>query len=254
MEHLRQVDGPRQERPGEGKLYLRAVRDVFSGRIVRSSINSRMKSRLAIMVLQFAVARRGPVAGCIVHSDPGLFRQKFVSTLALHGLVGLHRPGRRGRRQRGHGKVLRAAAEERPGSPTLENPSSPASSLESPPLPRSSVPWSRRPVADHSRRSLGRVPDPPTRRKPPAVPTVWTARHGPDAGACPRRAARARAGLSSSGSIRGSWRRPRVGSVAGRLPPARCLGRHRRLSFGLGVVHCGRSLLLSPVSRRRSVE
>jgi transposase InsO family protein len=75
---------------GEGKFYLCAVKDVFSGRIVGYSIDSRMKSRLTVMALQAAVARRGQVAGCIVHSDRGSqFRsRKFVSTLARHGLVG----------------------------------------------------------------------------------------------------------------------------------------------------------------------
>ncbi|MEU9671716.1 DDE-type integrase/transposase/recombinase [Streptomyces bobili] len=56
---------------GEGKLYLCAVKDVFSGRIVGYSIDSRMRSRFAVMALQSAVARRGQVAGCIVHSDRG---------------------------------------------------------------------------------------------------------------------------------------------------------------------------------------
>ncbi|GAA2930278.1 hypothetical protein GCM10010478_33990 [Streptomyces erythrogriseus] len=56
---------------GEGKLYLCAVKDVFSGRIVGYSIDSRMKSRLAVAALQSAVARRGQVDGCIVHSDRG---------------------------------------------------------------------------------------------------------------------------------------------------------------------------------------
>ncbi|WP_409468471.1 IS3 family transposase [Streptomyces sp. HC307] len=75
---------------GEGKLYLCAVKDVFSGRIVGYSIDSRMKSRLAVTALQSAVARRGQVAGCIVHSDRGSqFRsRKFVSALVRHDLVG----------------------------------------------------------------------------------------------------------------------------------------------------------------------
>jgi hypothetical protein len=75
---------------GEGKLYLCAVKDVFSGPIVGYSIDSRMKSRLAVNALESAVARRGQVAGCIVHSDRGSqFRsRKFVSLLALHNMVG----------------------------------------------------------------------------------------------------------------------------------------------------------------------
>ncbi|MFE2530374.1 transposase [Streptomyces sp. NPDC059371] len=55
----------------EGKLYLRAIKDVFSKRIVGYSIDTRMKSRLAVTALNNAVARRGHVAGCILHSDRG---------------------------------------------------------------------------------------------------------------------------------------------------------------------------------------
>jgi putative transposase len=56
---------------GEGKLYLCAFKDVFSNRIVGYSIDSRMKSRLAVAALNNAVARRGDVAGCVVHTDRG---------------------------------------------------------------------------------------------------------------------------------------------------------------------------------------
>ncbi|OMI84647.1 transposase [Streptomyces sp. M1013] len=75
---------------GEGKLYLCAVKDVFSDRIVGYSIDARMKSSLAVTALESAVARRDQVAGCIVHSDRGSqFRsRKFVSVLARHDLVG----------------------------------------------------------------------------------------------------------------------------------------------------------------------
>lgn len=75
---------------GEGKLYLCAVKDVYSGRIVGYSIDARMKSSLAVRALESAVARRGLVAGCTVHSDRGSqFRsRKFVSVLARHDLVG----------------------------------------------------------------------------------------------------------------------------------------------------------------------
>lgn len=74
----------------EGKLYLCAIKDVYSGRIVGYSIDSRMKSALAVNALASAVARRGDVAGCIVHSDRGSqFRsRKFVHELSRHGLVG----------------------------------------------------------------------------------------------------------------------------------------------------------------------
>ncbi len=75
---------------GEGKLYLCAVKDVFSNRIVGYSIDARMKSRLAVTALDNAVARRGDVDGCILHSDRGSqFRsRKFVRALDRHRMAG----------------------------------------------------------------------------------------------------------------------------------------------------------------------
>ena len=55
----------------EGKLYLCAIKDAFSGRIVGYSMSDRMKARLAVNALANAATRRGDVAGCIVHSDRG---------------------------------------------------------------------------------------------------------------------------------------------------------------------------------------
>lgn len=74
----------------EGKLYLCAVKDVFAGKIVGYSIAARMASQLAVNALNNAVALRGNVARCVVHSDRGSqFRsRKFVRTLKRHGLVG----------------------------------------------------------------------------------------------------------------------------------------------------------------------
>ena len=78
----------------EGKLYLCAVKDVFSNRIVGYSIDSRMKSRLAVAALDNAVARRrvdsGDTAGCVVHSDRGSqFRsRKLQRALTRHSMVG----------------------------------------------------------------------------------------------------------------------------------------------------------------------
>jgi len=75
---------------GEGKLYLCAIKDVFSNRIVGYSIDSRMKSRIAVNALNNAVARRGDVAGCVLHTDRGSqFRsRKHVRALARHSMVG----------------------------------------------------------------------------------------------------------------------------------------------------------------------
>lgn len=59
-----------EHRTDEGKLYLCAIKDVYSNRIVGYSIDSRMKSSLAVAALDHAVALRSPVA-TIVHSDRG---------------------------------------------------------------------------------------------------------------------------------------------------------------------------------------
>ena len=73
----------------EGKLYLCAVKDACSGRIVGYSIDSRMKASLAVAALRHAITRRSP-AGTVVHSDRGSqFRSNvFVRTLKTNGLVG----------------------------------------------------------------------------------------------------------------------------------------------------------------------
>jgi len=79
-----------EHRTSEGKLYVCAVKDVYSNRIVGYSIDSRMKSRLAVAALNNAVARRGDIAGCVLHTDRGSqFRsRKFVRALGRHDMVG----------------------------------------------------------------------------------------------------------------------------------------------------------------------
>lgn len=74
----------------EGKLYVCAIKDVYSNRIVGYSIDSRMKSRIAVTALGNAVARRNDVAGCVLHTDRGSqFRsRKLVHALGRHAMVG----------------------------------------------------------------------------------------------------------------------------------------------------------------------
>lgn len=74
---------------GEGKLYLCAVKDIYSNRIVGYSIDSRMKARLAVTALHNATAFRHP-AGTTVHSDRGSqFRSRqYIEALRHNGLVG----------------------------------------------------------------------------------------------------------------------------------------------------------------------
>lgn len=78
-----------EHRTAQGKLYLCAIKDACSNRIVGWAIDSRMKARLAVAALEAAVARRQPTRPVIVHSDRGSqFRsRKFRAALRRHGLV-----------------------------------------------------------------------------------------------------------------------------------------------------------------------
>src|SRR5690606_11323845 len=74
----------------EGKLYCCAIKDVFSNRIVGYSISDRMTAKLAVDAVRNAVARRGDVAGCILHADRGSqFRSRAMARkLRRHDMVG----------------------------------------------------------------------------------------------------------------------------------------------------------------------
>lgn len=74
-----------------------------------------------------AVARRGDVTGCVLHTDRGsqLRSRKHMHALARHSMVGSM--GRVGpARQRRHGVLLQPAIEERPGPAGLGHPRGPA--------------------------------------------------------------------------------------------------------------------------------
>jgi putative transposase len=55
----------------EGWLYLAAVQDAFSRRIVGWSMADHMRAELVVDALQMGVARRRPEAGLVHHSDQG---------------------------------------------------------------------------------------------------------------------------------------------------------------------------------------
>jgi transposase InsO family protein len=78
-----------EHRTDEGKLYLCAVKDAFSGRIVGYSMDERMKASLAVAAVRNAIALRSP-RDTVVHSDRGSqFRSaKFVRLLRNNGLAG----------------------------------------------------------------------------------------------------------------------------------------------------------------------
>lgn len=79
---------------GEDKLYLSAIKDVFSHRVVGYSIDSRIKSSPAVAALEQAVARRAlasaDLSDLTCHSDRGSqFRsRRFVGALNAHGIRG----------------------------------------------------------------------------------------------------------------------------------------------------------------------
>lgn len=86
-----------EHRTGEGKLYLCAIKDVWSNRIVGYSISDRMTSQIAVDALNSAVARRraekgdvAVVSGCTLHSDRGgqFKARKLQQTLFRHRMVG----------------------------------------------------------------------------------------------------------------------------------------------------------------------
>jgi putative transposase len=58
-------------RTWEGWLYLAAVQDAFSRRIVGWSMADHMRAELVVDALQMAVARRRPAPGLVHHSDQG---------------------------------------------------------------------------------------------------------------------------------------------------------------------------------------
>jgi putative transposase len=63
-------------RTWEGWVYLAAVQDAFSRRIVGWAMTDHMRTELVVDALQMALARRRPHAGLIHHSDQG---SQFVS-------------------------------------------------------------------------------------------------------------------------------------------------------------------------------
>lgn len=74
----------------EGKLYLCAIKDLYSRKIVGYAMSSRMKSRLAVEVLEDAMRKRGFPRGVVVHSDRGsqFTSRKFRTALKAYGAKG----------------------------------------------------------------------------------------------------------------------------------------------------------------------
>lgn len=73
-----------------GFVYLAAILDAWSRRVVGYAISRRIDARLTLAALKSAVAARNPPAGCIHHSDRGsqYAAEDYRATLAKHDLVG----------------------------------------------------------------------------------------------------------------------------------------------------------------------
>ncbi|MCX7420857.1 MAG: IS3 family transposase [Planctomycetia bacterium] len=72
----------------EGWLYLAAVLDLFTRKVVGWSMSERIDSRLAVDALEMAVSRQLPDAGLIAHSDRGVqyASEHYQRTLTTHGI------------------------------------------------------------------------------------------------------------------------------------------------------------------------
>ncbi len=73
----------------EGWLYLAAVEDLYSRRVVGWSMADHLESRLAVDALALAVERRLPGEGLLAHSDRGsqYASEHYQRLLAKHGIT-----------------------------------------------------------------------------------------------------------------------------------------------------------------------
>jgi transposase InsO family protein len=74
---------------GEGWLYLAAVEDLYSRRVVGWSMADHLKSRLVVDALELAVQRRLPQEGLLAHSDRGsqYASEHYQRLLDKHGIT-----------------------------------------------------------------------------------------------------------------------------------------------------------------------
>ena len=74
---------------GQGWLYLVAVLDVYTRRIVGWSMHEHLDARMTIAALQMAITQRRPAPGLILHSDRGaqFASAAYRQVLARHGLL-----------------------------------------------------------------------------------------------------------------------------------------------------------------------
>ena len=82
-----------------GFVYLAAILDAWSRRVVGYAISRSVDARLTLAALKAALRTRRPPSGCMHHSDRGAqyASEIYRQLLAEHGLVGSM--GQRGPRQ-----------------------------------------------------------------------------------------------------------------------------------------------------------
>ena len=75
--------------PG-GFVYLAAIIDAWSRKVVGYAVSRSMDARIAVAALKAAIRGRAPAQGCIHHSDRGsqYASEIYRALLAAHGLVG----------------------------------------------------------------------------------------------------------------------------------------------------------------------
>jgi putative transposase len=73
----------------EGWLYLAAVEDLYSRRVVGWSMADSLESRLVVDALELSLQRRLPAAGLLAHSDRGsqYASEHYQRLLAKHGIA-----------------------------------------------------------------------------------------------------------------------------------------------------------------------
>lgn len=73
-----------------GFVYLAAILDAWSRKVVGYAISRSMDARIAVAALKAAMRNRNPARGCIHHSDRGsqYASETYRSLLAAHGMVG----------------------------------------------------------------------------------------------------------------------------------------------------------------------
>ncbi len=100
-----------------GFVYLAALLDAWSRRVVGYAIGRHIDARLALAALKAAIAARQPLEGCIHHSDRGsqYAAEDYRAELEKHALKGAM--GRRGNLRQCQGRELHEDAEGRGGLP-----------------------------------------------------------------------------------------------------------------------------------------